>query len=71
MPPVTARAGPGIALASNDHIIARLTSTAVPKATGQSVVFKISGFSRSRAAASSASKLYADTAVTITGARES
>jgi ketosteroid isomerase-like protein len=55
-------------IASDDHIIARLTNTAVPNATGKAVVFQnlwLFGVAGGRIVSV---QLYADTAVTTSGA---
>jgi ketosteroid isomerase-like protein len=54
-------------IASDDHIIARLTNTAVPKATGKAVVFQnlwLLGVAGGRIVSA---QLYADTAVVTSG----
>ncbi|GIF51382.1 hypothetical protein DFJ67_5080 [Asanoa ferruginea] len=51
-------------LAADDHVIARLTNTAVPKATGKPVVFQNLWFFRVEDGRIVNVQLYADTAVT-------
>jgi hypothetical protein len=56
------------ALAADDHVIARLTKTAVPKATGKKVVFQNLGLFGVAAGRVISSQLYAETAATTSGA---
>lgn len=51
-------------IASDDHVIARLTNTAVPKATGKAVVFQNLWLFRVAGGRIVSVQLYADTAVT-------
>ncbi|WP_326557408.1 tautomerase family protein [Micromonospora sp. NBC_01796] len=55
-------------IASDDHIIARLTNTAVPKATGKTVVFQNLWFFEVADGRIVSVQLYADTAATSGGA---
>ncbi|MBE1485357.1 tautomerase family protein [Plantactinospora soyae] len=55
-------------LAADDHVIARLTNTAVPKATGKKVVFQNLWFFGVVAGRITSAQLYADTAATTSGA---
>ena len=54
-------------IASDDHIIARLTNTAVPKATGKAVVFQNLWLFSVEGGRIVSVQLYADTAVTTSG----
>ncbi|GIF75422.1 nuclear transport factor 2 family protein [Asanoa siamensis] len=53
-------------IAADDHVIARLTNTAVPKATGEAVVFQNLWFFGVADGRIVSAQLYADTAVIVT-----
>jgi hypothetical protein len=55
-------------LAADDHVIARLTNTAVLKATGKTLVFQNLWFFGVAAGRIASAQLYADTAATTSGA---
>jgi ketosteroid isomerase-like protein len=55
-------------LAADDHVIARLTNTAVLKATGKTLVFQNLWFFGVAAGRITSAQLYADTAATTSGA---
>ncbi|MEU6208254.1 tautomerase family protein [Micromonospora musae] len=55
-------------LATDDHVLARLTNTAVLKATGKTVVFQNLWFFGVAAGRITSAQLYADTAATTSGA---
>ncbi|WP_433309549.1 tautomerase family protein [Micromonospora sp. CA-269861] len=55
-------------LATDDHVIARLTNTAVLKATGKTIVFQNLWFFGVAAGRITSAQLYADTAATTSGA---